>query len=81
MVGWGCLWVALFLGDCMSVMYCEQCDINIDTDYDVEHFDEHELEKIRERKKEILREIVMNKLQLDGIKEWLDLCARERELE
>ena len=24
----------------MSVMYCEHCHLFIDTDYDVEHFDE-----------------------------------------
>jgi hypothetical protein len=26
--------------DAMSVMYCEWCDRHIDTDWDVEHFDE-----------------------------------------
>lgn len=24
----------------MSIQYCEECDIHVDTDYDVEHFDD-----------------------------------------
>lgn len=26
----------------MSMMYCEDCDLQIDTDFDVEHFEEHD---------------------------------------
>ena len=27
----------------MSMMYCETCDKQIDTDFDAEHFDDHKL--------------------------------------
>lgn len=26
----------------MSMMYCEDCDKHIDTDFDAEHFDDHD---------------------------------------
>jgi len=26
----------------MSIQYCEKCNRKIDTDFDAEHFDEHE---------------------------------------
>ena len=32
----------------MSLIYCEQCNRTIDTDLDVEHFEEHRIKKERD---------------------------------
>ena len=52
----------------MSIQYCEICDIYIDTDYNAEHFEEHEKKKEEWRAMDFGRDIKYRKTNKEEVK-------------